>query len=81
MFVDDSLFAQTRDNIKHPMAASIEALHIILGYPNTDVRQKPLSLDKYSESTCLYERMQLGIAENSRTMALSLADKKRLAML
>ena len=81
MFVDDSLFAQTRDNIKHAMAASIEALHIILGYPNTEVRQNPLSLDKYFESTCSYERIQLGIKVNSRTMCLSLTDKKRLTML
>ena len=81
MFVDDSLFAQTRDRIKHAMAASIEALHIILGYPNLDVRQNPLSLDKYFESTCSYERVQLGIKVNTRTMSLSLTDKKRLAML
>ena len=81
MFVDDSLFAQTRDNIKHAMAASIEALHIILGYPNTDIRQNPLSLDKYFESTCSYERIQLGIKINSRTMSLSLTDKKRKAMI
>ena len=81
MFVDDSLFAQTRDRFKHAMAASIEALHIILGYPELDVRQNPLSLDKYFESTCSYERVQLGIKVNTRTMSLSLTDKKRLAML
>ena len=81
MFVDDSLFAQTRDNIKHAMAASIEALHIILGYPDTEIRQNPLSLDKYYESTCSFERIQLGIRVNSRTMCLSLTDKKRLSML
>ena len=46
MFVDDSLFAQTRDNMKHAMASSIEALHVILGFPDTEIRQNPLSLDK-----------------------------------
>ena len=81
MFVDDSLFAQTRDNIKHTMAASIEALLLILGYPNTDIRQNPLSLDKYFKSTCSYECIQLGIKINSRTMSLSLTDKKRQAMI
>ena len=47
MFVDDSLFANIRETIPHSMAASIEALYIILSYPNTTIRQDALSLDKY----------------------------------
>jgi hypothetical protein len=81
MFVDDSLFAQTRANIKHAMAASIETLHVILGYPDVDVRQNPLSLDKYFDSSCSYERTQLGITVNTRKLTISLTDKKRTAML
>ena len=81
MFVDNSLFAQTRNNIKHAMAASIEALHVILGYPDLEVRQNPLSLDKYFESSCSYERVQLGITINTRNMTIALTDKKRLSML
>ena len=50
MFVDNNLFAQTKDIIKHAMAASIEALYIILGYPEISKRQDSLSLDKYFES-------------------------------
>ena len=38
MFVDDSLFAQIRDIIKHAMAASIEALYIVLGFPDLERR-------------------------------------------
>ena len=71
MFVDDSLFFQTKDNIRHTMAASIEALYIILGYPNTYVRQNALILDKYHESTCIYQRIQLGILINTRKMSLA----------
>jgi len=81
MFVDDSLFAQTRNNIKHAMAASIEALHVILGYPDLEIRQNPLSLDKYFESSCSYERVQLGITINTRKMTIGLTDKKRLTMI
>ena len=77
MFVDDSLFAQTRENMGHIMAASIEALYIILGFPDLEKRQNPLSLDKYYESVCSYERVQLGITINTRTMTLSLSRKKR----
>ena len=76
MFVDNSLFAQTRDQMKHAMVASIEALHIILGYPETDIRQNPLSLDKHYESTCSIEHIQLDITINTRRMTLALTEKK-----
>ena len=56
MFVDDSLFSQTREIIKHAMAASIEALYIILGFPDIKQRQDALSLDEYFESVCSYKR-------------------------
>ena len=51
MFVDDSLFAQIRELIKHAMASSIEALYIVLGFPDLERRQNALSLDKYFETT------------------------------
>ena len=51
--------------MKQAMAASIEALHIILGYPETDIRQNSLSLDKYYESTCSFERIQIDITINT----------------
>ena len=76
MFVDDSLFAQTRNKMKHAMAASIEALYIILGFPEFEKRQDCLSLDKYFESTCSYIRTQLGIDLNTRRMSISLTEKK-----
>ena len=65
MYADDSLFAQTRSKIKHAMATSVEALYMILGYPDGEMRQNSLSLDKYFGSTCFYKRMQLGIGVNT----------------
>ena len=70
MFVDDNLFAQIKENMKHAMAASIEALYIILGFPETDKRQDPLSLDKYYESICSYDRIQLGFQVYTRKMTI-----------
>ena len=81
MFVDDNLFAQTKENIKHAMAASIEALYIILGFPELDKRQDALSLDKYFESICSHDRTQLGFQVNTRKMSVGLTEKKRLLML
>ena len=63
------------------MAASIEALYIIVGFPETDLRQNALSLDKYFESTCSYKRIQLEIAINTRKMSVALTELKRKVML
>ena len=80
IFVDDSLFVQVASNIEHAMAASIEALYIVLGYPDLEKRQSPLSLEKYFESICSYMRIQLGIQLNTKLMSIALTDDKRLAM-
>ena len=63
------------------MAASIEALYVILGFPNIEVRQNALSLDKYFDSVCSHERIQLGILINTRSLNVSLVEKRRLIML
>ena len=63
------------------MAASIEALYIILGFPEIEKRQDPLSLDKCFESVCSYQRTQLGINVNTRRMSISLTESKRISML
>ena len=81
MFVDDSLFAQVSTNIKHAMAASIEALYIVLGYPETEKRQSPLSLDKYFHSICSFQRIQLGKTVNSRTMTVGISKDKKIAII
>lgn len=80
MFVDNSLFVQVASNVEHAMAASIETLYIVLGYPNFKNRQSPLCLDKHFESICSYMRIQLGIQFNTVSMSISLTDDKRLVM-
>ena len=81
MFIDDSLFVATALIIKHAMAASIEALYIVLGFPDLTARQNPLNLDKYSQLVCSYERIQLGKLVNSRSMSFGITEPKRLAMI
>ena len=45
MFVDDSLFVETREHIYIALAAIIEVLYIIFGSPEEYLRHNPLSLD------------------------------------
>ena len=58
------------------MAASIEALHVILGYSDTEVKQNSLSLNKHFESSYSYELIQLGIIITTRKMIVALTEKK-----
>ena len=81
MFVDDSLYVHIEPVIRHSMAASIEALYMVLGYPDITARQDALSLDKFLQSICSYQRDQLGVLINTRSMTIGLAEQKRLTMI
>ena len=80
MFVDDSLFANIVIIIKYAIAASIEALYLVLGFPDELVRQNELSLDKYFQSIASYECVQLGKLVNTRTMSVGITDVRRHTM-
>ena len=80
MFVDYSLLSNTFENIKHAIAESIEALYILLGYSNIEIRQSSLSLDKYHKSTCSYNRHQLGRVLNTRSLGVGVSEEKRIKM-
>ena len=80
-FVDDSLFVAVDPSIRHAIPASIEALSIILGFSVLAARQNSLSLDKYYQSVCSYQCIQLGKLVNSRTMAFHITEPKRLFMI
>ena len=47
IFVDDNLMANTWEHLKPTLAASLEALFILLGFPEETMRKGPLSIDKY----------------------------------
>ncbi|MGH3053954.1 MAG: hypothetical protein ACRDL7_03130, partial [Gaiellaceae bacterium] len=80
-FVDDNLIAEIKQRMPQAMAASIEALYRILGAPAEEIRQSALSKDKFFESKCSYERKQLGILINTRTMTVALPPEKRARLL
>ena len=81
MFVDDSFFVNTKCIIKHAMAASVEALYIVLGFSDETIRQNLLSPDKYFQSIYSYGHVQLGKLINARKMPVYIIEKKRLDMI
>eukprot|EP00957_Ditylum_brightwellii_P085773 6524649-Ditylum_brightwellii.AAC.1 len=77
MFMDDNLIADIRPRMKQAMSASIEALFILMGYPEHNMRRNAVRIEKYLTAQCSYEKKQLGIRLNTRAPALGLmADKK-----
>ena len=45
MFVDDNLMANTWEHLRPTLATSVEALFILLGFPEETLRKSPLSMD------------------------------------
>ena len=81
MYMNDNLLVDTWDRLKIALACSIESLYDILGYPDETLRKSPLSLDKYIESLCSYNRKQLGCQVNTRKLIVSIPEEKRKAVL
>ena len=72
MYVDDNLIAEVRGRMKQAMSASIEALFILLGYPEPERRKNAVCMEKYLAAMCSYEKAQLGIRINTRDMVVGM---------
>ena len=80
-FVDDTLMADIRRHMPTAMAASIEALFLILGRDDLPNRRSNISMDKFAVSKCSWIKEQLGLIINTRSMMVFLPEVKRLRML
>eukprot|EP00957_Ditylum_brightwellii_P126769 9663110-Ditylum_brightwellii.AAC.1 len=77
MYVDDNLVADIRPRTKQAMPASIEALFILMGYPEPDRRIHAVCMENYVATQCPYEKKQSGIRFNTRALALGLMTDKK----
>eukprot|EP00957_Ditylum_brightwellii_P161952 12330771-Ditylum_brightwellii.AAC.1 len=68
MYVDDNLIAKIPARMKQAMAASIEALLILMGFPDPHRRRIAIYMEKFIAAMCSYEKQQLGIRLNTRAM-------------
>lgn len=71
-FVDDDVYAELFDveRVEQAIAASIEAIFILLGESDLAHRQDPISFDKLIETTINYLNRILGREINTRTMMI-----------
>ena len=76
-FVDDNHMAHIRSRMLSAMAASMEAIFLVLGKdPKLPTRRSALSLDKFYHAVCSWEKIQLGNLVKTRTMTVSSAPEK-----
>ena len=59
MSVDDNLIAEIHDHAMQAMAASIEALFLVLGLDMPTIRRSTLSMEKFYQSICPYKNHNL----------------------
>ena len=71
-FVDDGCYAEVfaKDRIEQAVAASIEAVFLLLGESNLDHRQDAISFDKLEEMVIGFANKILGQIINTRTMTV-----------
>ena len=67
--------AKTRAYIGLAIVASIEALFRIFCHPQPEFRNSPLSMKKFLQAMCSYEKIQLGKILNTRIMTVCMTDK------
>jgi hypothetical protein len=76
IYVDDALMLGTdRAHIEMVLAAAIEAIFVMMGKPNTGVRQCPLAMDKWSELVVGQTQTMLGLIIDTNKLTLSIPYK------
>ena len=81
IYVDDCLLAAVRTYIVQLMCACIHAIFVVLGFPDTAVRQCPLAMNKWTGMLVGHSAILLGLQFDSRQLTLGITDKYRLQVL
>jgi hypothetical protein len=73
IYVDDALvLALSKCHMKQVLAALIKAIFVIMGKPDTRVRQCPLALDKWAELIVAPKQRMLGLLIDTNTLTVGI---------
>ena len=81
IWVDDNLIADTRSRMKFSLAAGIESIFSVLGWPFIVLRQCALSIEKWKQLIICHQLVLLGLLFNTREMTVSITDEYRAEVL
>lgn len=75
IYVDDALMLATdRAQMEFTLAALIEAIFVVMGKPDTQIRQCPLAMDKWVDLTIGPRQVMLGLIVDTTAMTVSLPE-------
>lgn len=78
IYVDDALMAAIgKANMERMLAATIEAIFIVMGDANEAIRQCPLAMDKWQELVVGPRQVILGLTVDTRTMTVAITSEYR----
>ena len=72
IYVDDCLLACARKFTERLLCACVEAIFVVLGRPDTAVRQCPLAINKWTGMTIGHSIVSIGLTFDSRAMTVGL---------
>jgi hypothetical protein len=76
IYVDKALMvALNADHMKMVLAATIEAIFIVMGEPDVAVRQCPLAMDKWLELVISPNQTMLGLIINTNRLTVAIPPK------
>ena len=81
IYVDDNLLADTRARMAATLAAGIDAIFKVMGYPDTDVRPCALAMDKWEMLVVSHIMVLLGLVFDTRRMTVGVTNEFRKEVL
>jgi hypothetical protein len=75
IYVDDALVSATsKARMELVLAALIEAIFVVMGYPDEKIRQCPLALDKWTSLIISTRQVMLGLVIDTNTLTVGIPD-------
>jgi len=82
IYVDDALLTTVdRESMEKALAATIEAIFVVMGEPDTERRQCHLAMDKWTELEVAYKQVILGLTINTRALTIGITLEYRQGLL
>ena len=77
IYVDDNLLADTRSRMLHTLAAALEAIFTVMGFPMLLLRQCAVAMDKWRGLHVSHCMVLLGLVFNTRKMTVGATKEYR----
>ena len=72
IYVDDCLIAEVRSRMERALLACIEAIFVVMGRPQPEVRQCPLAMDKWMDMRVSRKKIFLGLEFDLRQLTVGI---------